>query len=132
MISRTSNELPCFVILDDGFYWKVRIEMADGVRFELTQDCSWPVFKTGVFNGGWGEIRTHARLLLAGFQDRCIQPLYHPSAERMTPLYLINLNLQPFFIISWLSWLSFNQIYIFVRYFYNSRNQGLGMQLFQC
>ena len=46
MISRTSNELPCFVILDDGFYWKVRIEMADGVRFELTQDCSWPVFKT--------------------------------------------------------------------------------------
>ena len=50
MISRTSNELPCFVILDDGFYWKVRIEMADGVRFELTQDCSWPVFKTGVFN----------------------------------------------------------------------------------
>ena len=24
--------------------------MADGVRFELTQDCSWPVFKTGVFN----------------------------------------------------------------------------------
>lgn len=49
----------------------------------------------------------------------------------MTPLYLINLNLQPFFIISWLSWLSFNQIYIFVRYFYNSLNQDLGMQLFK-
>ena len=89
MISRTSNELPCFVILDDGFYWKVRIEMADGVRFELTQDCSWPVFKTGVFN----------------------RSTTHPQNE---------------------SWLSFNQIYIFVRYFYNSRNQGLGMQLFQC
>ena len=99
MISRTSNELPCFVILDDGFYWKVRIEMADGVRFELTQDCSWPVFKTGVFN----------------------RSTTHPQNEW-----------QPFFIISWLSWLSFNQIYIFVRYFYNSRNQGLGMQLFQC
>src|SRR5690606_10964896 len=32
-------------------------------------------------NGGGGEIRTLDRLLTyAGFQDRCIQPLCHPSA----------------------------------------------------
>ena len=71
MISRTSNELPCFVILDDGFYWKVRIEMADGVRFELTQDCSWPVFKTGVFN----RSTTHPQkvgYLLIKFTSLCV------------------------------------------------------------
>jgi hypothetical protein len=34
-------------------------------------------------NGGGGEIRTHDRVLTyAGFQDRCIQPLCHPSEER--------------------------------------------------
>ena len=33
--------------------------------------------------GGGGEIWTLGELLtLAGFQDQCIQPLCHPSAER--------------------------------------------------
>ena len=30
--------------------------------------------------GGWGGIRTHGRLHVAGFQDRCLKPLGHPSA----------------------------------------------------
>ena len=29
--------------------------------------------------GGWGGIRTHGRLHVAGFQDRCLKPLGHPS-----------------------------------------------------
>ncbi len=33
-------------------------------------------------NGGWAEIRTQEGLRPAGFQDRCIQPLCHPSALR--------------------------------------------------
>src|SRR3954451_24936204 len=32
-------------------------------------------------NGGWGGIRTHGRLHVAGFQDRCLKPLGHPSLE---------------------------------------------------
>ena len=32
--------------------------------------------------GGWGGIRTHEGLPPAGFQDRCLQPLGHPSAAR--------------------------------------------------
>src|SRR3954467_15159764 len=31
--------------------------------------------------GGWGGIRTHGRLHVAGFQDRCLKPLGHPSSE---------------------------------------------------
>ncbi len=36
----------------------------------------------GVCNktGGWGGIRTHEGLPPGGFQDRCLQPLGHPSA----------------------------------------------------
>ena len=30
-------------------------------------------------NGGWGGIRTHEGLPPGGFQDRCLQPLGHPS-----------------------------------------------------
>ncbi len=32
-------------------------------------------------NGGWAEIRTQEGLRPAGFQDRCFQPLSHPSAK---------------------------------------------------
>ena len=31
--------------------------------------------------GGGGEIRTHEGLPLAGFQDRCLQPLGHTSGS---------------------------------------------------
>src|SRR6476660_8900381 len=31
-------------------------------------------------SGGWGGIRTHGRLHVAGFQDRCLKPLGHPSS----------------------------------------------------
>lgn len=34
----------------------------------------------GESSGGWGGIRTHGRLHVAGFQDRCLKPLGHPSA----------------------------------------------------
>ena len=34
-------------------------------------------------SGGSGEIRTHDALRHAGFQDRCIQPLCHASANMM-------------------------------------------------
>jgi hypothetical protein len=38
--------------------------------------------KPGFVFGGGGEIRTLDRLLTyAGFQDRCIQPLCHPSGK---------------------------------------------------
>ena len=33
-----------------------------------------------VVAGGWGGIRTHGRLHVAGFQDRCLKPLGHPSS----------------------------------------------------
>lgn len=35
-------------------------------------------------NGGGGEIRTLERLPVDGFQDRCLQPLGHPSATSRT------------------------------------------------
>ena len=35
-----------------------------------------------VIIGGWGGIRTHEELPPAGFQDRCLKPLGHPSAAR--------------------------------------------------
>src|SRR6185437_3867721 len=31
--------------------------------------------------GGWGGIRTHGRLHVAGFQDRCLKQLGHPSVS---------------------------------------------------
>src|ERR1043165_5629867 len=31
--------------------------------------------------GGWGGIRTHGRFHVAGFQDRCLKPLGHPSTS---------------------------------------------------
>jgi hypothetical protein len=34
--------------------------------------------------GGWGGIRTHGRLHVAGFQDRCLKPLGHPSTRRLS------------------------------------------------
>jgi hypothetical protein len=34
-------------------------------------------------NGGQTEIRTQERSRVAGFQDRCIQPLCHLSADLM-------------------------------------------------
>src|SRR3954452_3632483 len=33
--------------------------------------------------GGWGGIRTHGRLHVAGFEDRCLKPLGHPSTSRI-------------------------------------------------
>ena len=33
-------------------------------------------------HGGGGEIRTHERLPVAGFQDRCLKPLGHTSVTR--------------------------------------------------
>ena len=33
-------------------------------------------------SGGWGGIRTHEPLRVGGFQDRCLQPLGHPSPGR--------------------------------------------------
>ncbi len=35
-------------------------------------------------NGGGGEIRTLGWLPIGGFQDRCLQPLGHPSAMTST------------------------------------------------
>lgn len=35
-------------------------------------------------DGGGGEIRTLERLPVDGFQDRCLQPLGHPSATDRT------------------------------------------------
>ena len=32
-------------------------------------------------NGGSGEIRTHGGVTLAGFQDQCLKPLGHTSAD---------------------------------------------------
>ena len=34
-------------------------------------------------NGGGGEIRTPGRFPVAGFQDRCLKPLGHPSAREI-------------------------------------------------
>lgn len=34
-----------------------------------------------IMNGGSGEIRTHERFPVAGFQDRCNQPLCHASGR---------------------------------------------------
>ena len=37
-----------------------------------------------MMNGGQTEIRTQERSRVAGFQDRCIQPLCHLSANGMS------------------------------------------------
>jgi hypothetical protein len=44
------------------------------------------------FNGGSG-IRTHEVLPPAGFQDRCIQPLCHPSRRAESLLFSPQVNL---------------------------------------
>lgn len=39
-----------------------------------------PAFmRFALLRSGWGGIRTHGRFPFGGFQDRCIQPLCHPS-----------------------------------------------------
>lgn len=47
------------------------------VKEDFTNEPTAPHFRT---IGGGGEIRTHERLPVAGFQDRCNRPLCHTSA----------------------------------------------------
>ena len=49
------------------------------VEIHLSKKYSLYQLHTNI-SGGWGGIRTHERLLTpAGFQDRCLKPLGHPS-----------------------------------------------------
>ena len=50
-----------------------------------------------VFSGGGGEIRTHERLPVAGFQDRCNRPLCHTSGAciRGTPAHMHEAGIVP-------------------------------------
>jgi hypothetical protein len=43
--------------------------------------CRETAAHTGINDGGEGGIRTHGDFRLGGFQDHCLQPLGHPSAE---------------------------------------------------
>ncbi len=47
-----------------------------------------PLYEVTHRVGGGGGIRTHGELPHAGFQDRCLKPLGHPSVSRPTSLYL--------------------------------------------
>src|SRR5690554_4573837 len=63
-----------------------------GSRMRLVANCVWaqqkrknPSQAEGFYRiaGGSGEIRTHEGLPLAGFQDRCLQPLGHASCRKV-------------------------------------------------
>ncbi len=45
-------------------------------------------------DGGGGEIRTLGWFPIGGFQDRCLQPLGHPSAMRCT-INILSLDVNP-------------------------------------
>ena len=55
----------------------VRHEVVTYVLGTIRDPC---VRNVHILYGGWGGIRTHGRLHVAGFQDRCLKPLGHPSS----------------------------------------------------
>ncbi len=58
---------------------------SEGVRAQSRLAVSAARNRTGRHSGGSGEIRTHERLPVAGFQDRCNRPLCHASGKSGSP-----------------------------------------------
>ena len=69
-IFKTQADRCCFLSDTTGQSWRRQLKW------------SWKWHTSGKMPGGRGGIRTHGCFHIAGFQDRCIRPLCHPSGKK--------------------------------------------------